>query len=90
MVREGLDGGAADFSPVDGRISLSELLQYAVNRVPFLYEDIRNNQFLVQGRGLRSFRPSISGESAKPQRPALFDFRRDDTEIYLPVTHEME
>jgi WD40 repeat protein len=60
---DGLNQGAADWSPTDGKILLREWLRFAVQNVPQLY----NQTFRGKGRGLEG------------QTPALFDFNdRDD------------
>lgn len=60
---DGLNHGAADWSPTDGKILLREWLRYAAQNVPQLYDQT----FRGKGRGY------------KGQTPALFDFNgRDD------------
>jgi WD40 repeat protein len=76
LLVEGLEAGHADRAPVDGLISLKELLGYSRDRVPELYLSLRTGLFKPLGRG--SF--SLFEEEEKPnipaQQPALFDFRR--------------
>lgn len=93
LVREGLEQGKADFHPGDGKITLTEWLKYGVQRVPELWERIRQDQ----GRGVigEEFTPAdaftIAGQRRDLQRPTLFDFeafrsglRRDTLLAFLP------
>lgn len=92
MLHEGLAGGAADRAPTDSTIVFSELLNYGVDRVPLLYEDIRSGNFTPQGRGLTAaFTPN--GQVTAPtstQRPSLFDFSRTERELRLPVLNQVD
>ena len=97
MLREGLAGGAADRAPEDRLIDLTEMLSYGVERVPLLYEDIRDGSFAAQGRGLTPYEPSCRNEQdgdtsdcreqsvASVQRPSLFDFSRSEQDVCMPV-----
>lgn len=85
MLREGLEGGAADRTPMDRAIDFSEMLTYGVERVPLLYDDIRNGSFAPQGRGLTPFIPSEQLVSLPVQRPNLFDFSRGERGVRMPV-----
>ena len=96
MLREGLAGGAADRAPPDGAIDFTEMMNYGVERVPLLYEAIRDGSFTVQGRG---FEPSCANEQdggdqgndcrardiTEVQRPSLFDFSRSKRDVRMPV-----
>ena len=84
MLREGLEGGAADRAPEDRAVSLSEMLDYGVSRVPLLYEDLRDGTFTPQGRG----HLDMFGAGEPPpsvQRPSLFDFSRGGGEVRMPI-----
>ena len=97
MLREGLAGGAADRAPEDRWIDLTEMLNYGVERVPLLYEDIRDGSFVVLGKGLTPYEPSCGNEQggdasdcreqsvASVQRPSLFDFSRSEQDVCMPV-----
>ena len=85
MLREGLEGGSADRAPEDQVIDFAEMLNYGVERVPLLYDDIRNGSFAPQGRGLTPFRPSAQLGSLPVQRPNLFDFSRGERKVRMPV-----
>ena len=87
VLREGLEGGAADREPEDRSIDFAELLAYGVERVPLLYDDIRDGTFAAQnqGRGLTPFRPSGGTGSFSVQRPSLFDFGRAGLDVRMPV-----
>ena len=98
MLREGLAGGAADRAPEDRWINLTEMLNYGVERVPLLYEDIRDGSFAAQGKGLTPYEPSCGNEQdgdasdcreqsvASVQRPSLFDFSRGQRDVSMPVS----
>ena len=95
MLREGLAGGAADRAPEDRWINLTEMLNYGVERVPLLYEDIRDGSFASQGKGLTPYEPSCGNEqdgdasdcreqsAASLQRPSLFDFSRGQRNVRM-------
>lgn len=83
MYWEGVVGESADVSPSDGKVSLSELFAYAVDRVPTLYEEITNGDFKPEVRGSMDMSFATSGAAPVASRktrisqtPALFDFRR--------------
>lgn len=67
LLREGLEEGAADKAPVDHIITGEEWLTFGSERVPVLYQEIKNN-------------PSVRGvephDLANIQHPVLFDFAR--------------
>jgi WD40 repeat protein len=80
LVTDGLDRFQADWRPKDRSILLGEWLAYGVNRVPHLYEELRNGTVRSASRadfqGVSTVRPL--------QTPALFDFSpnlREDTVI---------
>ena len=87
MLREGLAGGAADRAPEDGIVDFAELLNYAVERVPLLYDDIHRADFVPQGKGLTVYTPSGVSGSVEVQRPRLFDFARGGGQVRIPVLH---
>ena len=93
MVHERIGRPALADRATSGRaVGYSELLSYAVERVPQLYEDIRNGSFAPQGRGLTAeFTPN--GQVAAPtlaQQPSLFDFSRGEREVRLPVIDQFD
>ena len=77
MLREGLGAGAANRAPEDEWMEIGELLAFGVERVPLLYEAIRNNE-------LKSAR-SQKETKVEAQRPSLFDFRGDEQDVRTPV-----
>ena len=87
MLREGLAGGAADRAPEDRWINLTEMLNYGVERVPLLYEAIRDHRFVTEPNALKGFTPSQqqTGVKVTVQRPSLFDFSRDDQDVRTPA-----
>ncbi len=85
LVHDGLDAFQADFKPVDKSITLSEMLAYAVDRVPKLYKEVKSGNLSNFGRGETSRGTVIQlGDRKKSslqkknhyQTPALFDFTR--------------
>ena len=86
ILREGLQGGAADRDPADGVVGFAELLSYGVERVPVLYEELSSRRFVPQGRSTVATPFLPSGQvTESPQQPSLFDFSRGDWGIRLPV-----
>ena len=85
LMEEGLNQKRADTNG-DGRIMLDEWLDYGVERVPTLYEDVKAGRV----EKLRSkdvhITSVISGDSVKRnafQQPQLFDFKRKRREVIL-------
>jgi WD40 repeat protein len=78
LVQEGLEAGLADRVPADGRITLTEWLEYGVDRVPGLWDEVVTGTF--QGRGVT---PSEGAEDPLFQQPSLFDFTRRAEDITL-------
>jgi hypothetical protein len=83
---EGLEKGLADFKPKpDGRIFVSEWLDFGVMQVPKLFEKIEKGEI----KGVVSDKSAGGGfgrakDSKFLQTPVLFDLRRDkarDTEL---------
>jgi WD40 repeat protein len=79
LTRDGLEAGAADWHPRDGKIWLREWLEYGVERVPELYEALQKGN----GAAFRNARRGVRLEArekkyAHPslQTPALYDFTR--------------
>jgi hypothetical protein len=96
LLQEGLMQRKADRRPSDGTITVSEWLQYAVDRVPVLYGETSKSGN-PGGARLVSFDPgsraprevSVDGRrvQAKSQQPTVFDFRRGkDSILSIPTT----
>lgn len=86
MVVEGLDLAAADRKPADQLISTSEWLGYGQQRVPQLFVALKAGNLedeVLDKRGLTP--PPVEPRKIVPQTPALFDFRKHDREIEMPV-----
>lgn len=88
LVSEGLEAFRADFKPQDRRIFLDEWLAFAVNRVPDLTREVRTGTFRAPTgtKGVAPVRP----RNAQPlpariplQRPSLFDFRQQRSDLLL-------
>lgn len=88
LTRDAVEAGRADFLPADRRITVSEWLAYAVERVPPLHAEIAARLAEAGGRGrlagdaqARVVRyGGARGLAATPvgptQQPSLFDFAR--------------
>jgi hypothetical protein len=78
LVRDGLEARKANFQPKDDRITITEWLAYAVERVPQLYEEVRQGtlDLLVTRAGEKVFETPGGPWDAwgHLQQPALFDF----------------
>jgi WD40 repeat protein len=71
LVKNGLEGNEADWQPKDGAIWLREWLEHGVDRVPRLYENVREGKDTVSSRGI----VMRHNNAVSLQTPALFDFR---------------
>ena len=78
MLREGLESGFADMAPQNGAVSFSEMFAFALDRVPDLFIELQQGTFNPKTRGMFSLVEELEESVAKPQRPALFDFRQRD------------
>jgi WD40 repeat protein len=85
LINEGIKAGQADQLPRDGQITLGEWLQFGVKRVPELQvKEARQRQTPKTGRNISSGnRGTELTEASAPQRPSLFDFRRQRREVTL-------
>jgi WD40 repeat protein/uncharacterized caspase-like protein len=99
LTHDGIDAGEADFKPRDKAITLSEWLEYGVDRVPKLYTEIAQKYQLVAlnqlknisiGRNDRTrlliFSRDGTNSSLKKnsnQQPSLFDFTRSRNPVVL-------
>ncbi len=86
LVAEGLEKGAGDFAPRDGRMGLVEWLGYAVGRVPVLAQQVKSGT-LPLAPGSRAIE-RVSAPAAPPlaQTPALFYFARGRPDATLART----
>jgi WD40 repeat protein/uncharacterized caspase-like protein len=99
LTHDGIQSGLADFKPQDKTITLAEWLDYAVDRVPTLYGEIKEKYQLLAlneikslsvGEGGRAklliFSRDGSNSSMKKganQQPSLFDFTRKKRAVVL-------
>jgi WD40 repeat protein len=94
LLEDGLKSLLADYKPKDGKIELGEWLNFGVERVPKLYDDVRAGRraILENGKPVERSRSSeVVGEtgdkpgrrSASIQQPSLFDFAHNHREIFL-------
>jgi len=81
LVKEGLEQDAADFKPRDQAIHLKEWLEYGVDRVPSLYDEILTGR--LRGINRAELVGSASGRRGYQQQPSLFDFSRKDRKVVL-------
>ena len=88
LVREGLESGRADFKPKDYSITLSEWLQYGINRVPMIYEELKNGTILenkdAQFGRFKGIHRLV--EKYRLQEPSLFDFTQKKRNIIIDST----
>ena len=90
LIRQGLLGGRADTAPKDGQVNMREWLTYPVSAVPRLFEEVvvgkeRRFRLVPIGRAARGSAPGENAERDRPQRPALFDFRKQTMETPILV-----
>ncbi len=99
LTHDGIDAGEADFKPRDKAITLSEWLEYGVDRVPKLYTEIAQKYQLVALNQLKNIsigpgdrtrlvifsRDGSNGSLKKNsnQQPSLFDFTRKKRAVVL-------
>ncbi len=76
LLQDGLSSGWADYKPRDKSILLTEWLGYGVERVPHLYEEMKDGRI----RGTFDAREL---DNDKTQQPSLFDFARRRREVVL-------
>lgn len=87
LVKDGIEQGLADFRPQDQRIALGEWLGYAIERVPALAAEVQAGAVVSRGAAAPAIRDGggLDGSAKLPglQRPALFDFRRQATDVEI-------
>ena len=78
LIEDGLRAGKADNAPKDGRIMLSEWLNYASQRVPGVFQGIKDGT--IKGtRGTVEYSSDPKTDAARRaslQQPSLFDFAK--------------
>jgi WD40 repeat protein len=75
LLIEGLEDGLANYEPKDDQVTLEKWLRWGVLRVPRLYEELANDQF-VSHRGFKHAAAATYGVEPRLQQPQLFDFAR--------------
>jgi WD40 repeat protein len=76
LIVDGLTRGMADFQPLDGRITLSELLAYAAENTNVVKRDVKGKTLVIE-----EVVPSAPGGFARRRgnhQPVLFDFAKSD------------
>jgi WD40 repeat protein/uncharacterized caspase-like protein len=85
LIEEGLNQRKADNNG-DGRITLDEWLAYGAERVPTLYNDVKDGRVeALKSRDVH-ITSLISGRSVEKnafQQPQLFDFKRKEREVVI-------
>ncbi len=76
LVVEGLQGRRADFLPQNGEIDLVEWFQFAERRVPELFGEILAGRYVLPASIVSRVAARGEADAWRPQRPAIFDFRR--------------
>ena len=81
LLHDGLDAEQADWKPIDKQIEIAEWLEYAEQRVPKLYEEVKSGAIQNFGReiGERVHLVSPGADrlnKRKFQQPSLFDFSK--------------
>ena len=83
LVNDGLEHGRADFHPADGRIMLADWLNFGMERVPALANEVARGRLGERGARLVGAESAVEAQRKRMlQQPALFDFtknRRDAT-----------
>jgi hypothetical protein len=81
LVKEGLGDNMADHKPKpDGKLYLSEWLEFAQDEVPVIFEKLEKGEL----KGSKGVPFASAAATTYLQRPALFDFRRKkDNDIQL-------
>lgn len=85
LMQEGLAQARADKNN-DGRTTLDEWLEYGVDRVPVLYEDLKAGRVIALKNKDVHITAVHTGPSIKKnafQQPQLFDFKRKKNEIVI-------
>jgi len=85
LINDGIKAGQADQAPQDGKITLSEWLNFGVKHVPELHaKEALQKQASKAAPHIRGGNRGIELiESDALQQPALFDFRRKLSEVIL-------
>jgi len=99
LTHDGIQSGHADFKPRDKAITLSEWLEYGVDRVPKLYGEIAQKYQMVALNQLKNIHvgpgdrtrllifsrdgTTSSLKKGSNQQPSLFDFTRSRKPIVL-------
>ena len=80
LVKEGLEAGKANYLPPDGRIMLSEWLNYANQHVPEVFKKLQSEDGELKGhRETIIYSADKNTDSAirsSLQQPSLFDFTK--------------
>ncbi|MCX7143624.1 MAG: caspase family protein [Proteobacteria bacterium] len=90
LIQDGLDDRQADYQPRDRKIMLAEWLNYGVDRVPTLLEDLIAGKVMAprgsgNGRAAVSISRGSSTKSRALQQPSLFDFTKGRRDVVLEI-----
>ena len=102
LTHDGIEAGEADFKPRDKVITLTEWLEYGVDRVPKLYSEIEQKYQTLALNELKSIGVGQGGRTkllifsrdgtnsslkkGSNQQPSLFDFTRKKRPVVLAKT----
>ena len=84
LTHDGIEAEQADLNR-DKTITLAEWLQYGVQRVPGLYEEVMKGNVQQFGRGDRAV-VHVKSKQSTFQRPSLFDFTKNKRDVLLMRT----
>ncbi len=80
LIQQGIEKNLADHSPTDDSIMLGEWLNFGMNQVPVLHQQIKTGE--IRGFSVISaHQPSVKQQ--KYQQPALFDFTNKSKDIVI-------
>jgi uncharacterized caspase-like protein len=85
LVHDALEQGKAGNGDANGQISLDAWLQYGVDRVPQLYDDLREGR-VSRDTGIDEQMTNGTSSLRRPetfQQPSLFSFKRQTREVFL-------
>jgi hypothetical protein len=91
LIHDGIEAGQGDYKPRDQVITIREWLNYGVERVPKLHEEMQTGQLQTFGRGegergvIVAYTPTANSLKKKNafQQPSLFDFTKGKRDVIL-------
>ena len=90
LMHDGIEAEQADYQPKDNELTIEEWLNYAVERVPSLYEEVKVGQVQTFDKGSKDtgVNESVSAGTSSLKKnafkqPSLFDFKRNIHKLVL-------